>query len=277
MVSKKDMHTYEEKHRILLQAKDFICLRPHPNLLGCISNYNITFPTRHTFSDGFTLMPSGCATLSIENDGKNLCTYLDGPTTKPYVTGSLSGQLEMIITIEFKPAGLYAITGVNQNELTDITIPFDAINPGLSRLISDTVEDAGNVTGLVSGLDMLFTTNISAAYHPQLGQIFHNILTSAGNTTLKRLSDDIFYSERQINRIFIQHVGMSAKSFARLVRINNSFRLLKKPGNSLTLVSDTTGFHDLSHFTRDFKLVCGITPQEYRNNMSAFYNNTTKF
>jgi len=245
--------------------------------MGCISNYNITFPARDTFSDGFTLMPSGCATLTIENDGQNLHAYLDGPTTKPYIVGSQAAQLETIITIEFKPAGLYAVTGINQSELTDKTIPFDAINLKLCKQLSDMVEKARSITQLISGLDMLFTENISAAHHPQLGLIFHNILTSAGNTTLKKLSSDIYYSQRQINRIFTQHVGLSAKSFARLTRINNAFRLLKKPGNNLTIVSDLAGFHDLPHFTRDFKLVCGVTPQEYRNNMSAFYNNTTKF
>jgi len=221
-------------------------------------------------------MPSGCATLTIENDGRNLYTYLDGPTTKPYIAGSQANQLEMIVTIEFKPAGLFAITGVNQSEITDKTISFDVINPILNKLISDIVENTCSVLDLVSGLDMLLLENISAIHHPQLGLIFHNILSCAGNTTLKKLSEDIYYSERQLNRIFKQHVGVSAKSFARLIRINNAFRLLKRPGNSLTFVSDVTGFHDLSHFIRDFKMVCGVTPQEYRKNMSAFYNNTTR-
>jgi len=277
VIIKKDILEYKEKHRILLQANEFICLQPHPGLMGYISNYNITFPSNSLFSDGFTVMPSGCATLSIEKDSKNLQVYLDGPTTKPYIVGSQTNHLEMIVTIEFKPAGLSAITSINQSELTNKTIPLDAINPLLSKLLSNITEEARNVPELVSGLDMLLMKNLSASYHPQLGLIFHNIFSYAGNTTLKKLSKNIYYSERQVNRIFKQHVGISVKSFSRLLRINNAFRLLKKPGNSLTFVSDTTGFHDLPHFTHDFKQVCGITPQEYRKNMSAFYNNTTKF
>lgn len=115
------------------------------------------------------------------------------------------------------------------------------------------------------------------AHHPQLILTLQTMINCTGNITVKRLSNDIYYSERQLNRMFNQQVGVSVKTFSRLIRINNAFDLLKKPNNSLTLVSDVMGFHDLSHFIRDFKSVCGVTPQEYRNNMSDFYINPKKF
>jgi len=277
MLSKKDIHIFKEKQRILLQANEFICLSPHSNLREYISNYNITFPTKALMPDGFTIMPSGCSTLTVSNDSKNLLFDLDGPTTKPYMVGRQVNQPEMIVTIEFKPAGLYALTGINQSELTDKTISFEAISPKLTQLMSDMIEKAESVYALLTSLDMLMLENMYEAYHPQLKLIFQNIIGCAGNVTVKELSDNIHYSERQLNRIFKQHVGVSTKSFSRLIRINNAFRLLKNTHNSLTLVSDVTGFHDLSHFIRDFKRVCEITPQAYRNNMSDFYINPTKF
>lgn len=42
MISKKDIHVFGGKHRILLQANEFICLLPHPDLREYISNYNKT-------------------------------------------------------------------------------------------------------------------------------------------------------------------------------------------------------------------------------------------
>jgi len=277
MISKKDIYVFGGKHRILLQSNEFICLRPHPNLREYISNYNITFPTKGLMPDGFTVMPCGCSTLTIEYDNKNLFVYLEGPTTKPYIVGSQANQLEMLVTIEFKPAGLYALTGISQSELADESISFEAVNPKLSKLVSDAVEKAGSVYELATSLDMLLLENMYTAYHPQLILTLQNIVGCAGNIAVKRLSDDIHYSERQLNRIFKQHVGVSAKSFSRLIRINGAFRLLKKPTSSLTLISDIMGFYDLSHFIHDFRSVCGITPQEYRNNMSDFYINTKKF
>ena len=277
MISKENIHVFEEKHRILLQADEFICLLPHPNLREYIANYNITFPTKDLMPDGFTVMPCGCSSLSIEKDNKSLFVYLHGPVTKPYILGSQANQLEMLVTIEFKPAGLYALTGINQNELIDKTFPFETVSPALGKLMFEAVEKSRNIYEMVTNLDNLLLVSMYTTYHPQLKQVLQNINDYIGNIPVKKLSDDIHYSERQLNRIFNQHVGVSAKSFSRLVRINNTFSLLKKPNNSLALISDVAGFHDLSHVIHDFKLVCGITPQEYRNNMSDFYNNPTKF
>ena len=278
MVSKGDIKIFKDSSRVLLRVNEFICLLPHPALREYISNYNITFPTKDLMPDSFTVMPCGCGTLSIEKDGENLSADLHGPVTKPYVVGGQASQVEMMITIEFKPAGLYAFTGISQRELTDKTFPLEEINPALSKLVAEAFEKAESICKMVTAFDILLLANMrNIAYHPGLKRMLWNINDYAGDITVKRLSNDIHYSERQLNRIFNQHVGPSAKSFTRLIRINNTFRLLKKPNNSLTFVSDVAGFHDLSHFIRDFKLVCGVTPQEYRSNMSDFYNNPKKF
>jgi len=277
MICKNDICVFEERHRILLQAKEFICLSPHFALREYISNYNITFPTKAIMPEGFTIMPSGCATLTISSDGNCLFADLDGPTTKPLIVGSKASHPKMILTIEFKPAGLFALTGITQSEITDKTISFDIVNPKLTALAFNIVEASESTNELITGLDMLFLENMYGEYHPQLKLVFHNILSNAGVSTIKSLSNSVHYSERQLNRIFKQHVGVSAKSFSRLIRVNKAFRLLNKPHHSLTFVSDMMGFHDLSHFLRDFKLVCGVSPQEYRNNMSDFYINPTKF
>ena len=276
MISKKEIQVFGERHRVLLRANEFICLRPHPALREYISNYNITFPTKELMPDGFTAIPCGCATLSIEADNKRLFVSLDGPAVKPYMYGSQVNQLKVIITIEFKPAGLYAFTGISQSEFVGEPLSFEAVNPKLSKMLSDALEKAASVAELVSSLDSLLLEKMLVSGHPQLMLALQDVLASAGNIAVKKLSEGIHYSERQLNRMFRQYVGVSAKSFSRIIRINRAVRLLKK-SKSLTLVSDVMGFHDLSHFIRDFRSVCGITPQAYRNNMSDFYINTKKF
>ncbi|WP_302417647.1 helix-turn-helix domain-containing protein, partial [Blautia marasmi] len=80
-----------------------------------------------------------------------------------------------------------------------------------------------------------------------------------------------------LNRLFNVHLGISMKSFSRLVRINKSFQLLNEKSNSLASICEKLGYYDVSHFVKDFKLVCNITPQQYRTNMSDFYNEIAKF
>lgn len=222
-------------------------------------------------------MPCGCATLTLQSDGRALSAILEGPTTKPRVVGGDAGRLKLLVTIECKPAGLYALTGIPQSELADRTLPFEAVDARLSRSLCEMVENAGSIDELAAGLDTLLLGNIVADGHPQLLPALQSVLRSAGDVDVKRLSDDVHYSQRQLNRIFKQQVGVGVKSFARLLRVNHAFRLLKRPGASVTLVSDSLAFHDLSHFVRDFRSVCGITPQAFRSNLSDFYINTAKF
>ena len=221
-------------------------------------------------------MPCGCSTINVSVYGSNLFIDLDGPTTKPYIVSSQTIQPEMIVTIEFRPAGLYALTGIPQSELTDKTLPLETVNTAFAELISQAIQKSDSICELVANLDSLILANVRTAYRPELMMALQDIKAYAGNISVKELSGNTHYSERQLNRIFNQFVGTSTKSFSRLIRINNTFRLLKKTDKSLAYVSDIAGFHDLSHFMHDFKSVCGVTPQEYRNNMSDFYNNPTR-
>ena len=277
MITKADICTFGDRGRILLRSQEFICLYPHPRLREYISHYHITFPTRALMPDGFTAMPDGCSSLNMAIDASRMYADLAGPTTKPSIIGGQVNHLEMLVGIDFQPAGLFAFTGIDQSEFLDQSFPFETVNPVLHKSMAEAIEKAASVYELAASFDALLLDNMHTVSRPQVKQAFLHILETGGNTTARQLSDHVHYSERQLNRLFRQHVGLSPKSFSRLARIYHAFRLLKDPRNSLTMVSDLAGFHDLSHFTRDFRLVCGVTPQAYRGNMSGFYNNTAKF
>jgi len=268
---------FYDKSRILLQSSFFICVRPHPALKRYIASYNITLPTENTMPAGFTVLPSGCATITITNDGNRLYLDLEGPTAKPHISDIADKLPQMLITLEFKPAGLFEINTISQNQLADEIFGLDTVNSKLCKLIKESVEKSTTLHQLVDNLDAALLGNLKAVRHPNIGHILQNIFDSKGSISVKSLSESSHYSQRQINRILQQHVGVGTKPFLRLVRINKALHLLKKPQNDLSWASDMLGFHDLSHFINDFKSICGTTPEEYRKNMSDFYNNPIRF
>jgi len=270
VISKHDIQAFGEKHRILLQGDEFIYILPHHALRTHIADYTITFPTKDFMSDRTTILSYGSATLVIESTAKKLSIKLFGPSVKPCLIGNTPS--EMIVTIDFRPAGLYALTGISQSELTDKAFPFEEINFSLSKLLSEAIEKATSVSRLVTNLDILLLESMSTIYPPQLNLVFQNVFNSAGNIAVKKLSDDIHYSERHLNRMFKQYVGTGVKTFTRLIRMNVACHLLQNCKNSVEIVSELTGFQDPSHFVRDFELICGITPKTYRDNMSDFHN-----
>jgi len=270
MISKQDIQTFGEKHRILLQGDGFIYLLPHPKLSMYVADYTISFLTKDFMSDKTTILPYGSATLAIESTANHLSAKLLGPSIKPYLIGNTPS--EMIITIDFRPAGLYVLTGINQSELIDKTLCFEEVHFLLSKRLTEAVEKAMTISQLVTGLDTLLLESMIAMYPPQLNLAFQHVIGSAGSIAVKKLSDDIHYSERHLNRMFKQYVGTGVKSFARLIRMNATCYLLQNGQNSVEMVSELAGFRDPSHFVRDFELICGITPKTYRDNMSDFHN-----
>ncbi|MCL2353159.1 MAG: helix-turn-helix transcriptional regulator [Defluviitaleaceae bacterium] len=276
MISKKDLYDFKDKSRVLLQTEDFVCILPLAPLRSYVSNYNITFPSNILLPDGLISVPSGCAALSIDVCEGGVVVNLDGPAARPFAFGGAFNKLKMVITIEFKPAGLYALLGAGQQEMVDKNFSFNEINPKLARMLADVAERSDNLCQLVESLDNLLLNNLYTPFNPHFEAALRGIVTCDGAISVKALAEEVHYSQRHLNRIFKDSIGMSIKAFSRLVRVNNAIRLLKKT-NNITLISDAMGFYDLSHFMRDFKEVCGVTPQEYQKNMSNFYINPHRF
>ena len=277
MIGKKKIQAFHEPHRILLREDEFVYIMPHPALRDWISNYTVTFPNRKILSENYTVIPHGSATLVFSHAGNGLYGHIFGPMTKPCVVGGLANQCNMLCIIEFQPAGLFAFTGMNQKELANQIIPFEPINSPLNRTILEALESADSLEELIGLLDRCLLENVYAAYPSELRAATKLIIERAGNIPCKELSSAVYYSQRHLNRLFENHLGMSTKTFSRLVRINKAIRLMHTTQCSITCASLETGFFDLSHFIHDFESVCGMTPQEYRSNMSDFYSEIAKF
>lgn len=277
MIFQNDIPLFYEPYRILEKAADYLYVLPHPGLCGLISNYTLTFPSRCGLSDDYTVIPHGCATLVFSASAHTRCGILFGPATLPCSVGAQANRADMLLIIEFQPAGLSAVTGLSQKELADHTFPFEMIHPALNKGVLEWLDKARGVHELLSGLDRLLLSALRGAFPPELRLSVEQVIYQMGNVSVKALSDSVYYSQRHLNRIFDRYVGMSPKTFTRLVRINQAVRLLRNPHSSLTNACTLCGFYDLPHFIHDFKTVCGIAPQEYRGRMSDFYNEIAKF
>ncbi|MFQ8665666.1 helix-turn-helix domain-containing protein [Anaerostipes caccae] len=277
MITKDDLRFYREPHRVLEKGEDYMYLLPHPALRDWISNYTVTFPGSDMISNHYTVIPHGCATLVCSCDETGMSSRLFGPATAACSVGEQANQAEMLFIIEFQPAGLYAFTGVPQKELTDRLFSPADLSFGLDKWIIENIDKARSVYEMIGNIDSLLLANVKASLSPQLHFSVHNIIQNMGSLSVKELSDTVYYSQRHLNRMFVCCVGMNTKTFSRLVRINSAVRLLHNPQNSITNACNLSGFYDLPHFIHDFKSVCGISPQEYRREMSDFYSEIAKF
>jgi len=77
-------------------------------------------------------------------------------------------------------------------------------------------------------------------------------------------------------RYFKARTKRTLKEFVNDLRINYACQLLEENRLSITQICFEAGFNNISNFNRRFKEIKGITPQQYRTNISGIYHNNSK-
>jgi len=70
-------------------------------------------------------------------------------------------------------------------------------------------------------------------------------------------------SERALQRLFREFVGVSPKWVVRRFRLQEAAELLATAKETVASVAARLGYFDQAHFTKDFKAVVGRTPSEF--------------
>ncbi|HBG3327381.1 AraC family transcriptional regulator [Clostridioides difficile] len=277
MLKKESIHFINKNRSLIVCEDNFVYLLPCMQLKNWISNFTISFPNQTIISDNYTIIPRGSVTLVFFYDATGLHSLLFGPTTKPKTVGNIANRCDVILIIEFQPAGFFPLIGIQQSELIDKVVPFSIINTSLDLEIKKIFNESLSIDKLILKLEELLISNIKIEYSYEFILAIQLIIQNSGNISSQEISKKVFYSSRHLNRLFNQYLGLSMKSFSRLVRINKSIKLLNNNKTSLMSICNELGFYDIPHFIKDFKIVCGITPQKYRANMSDFYSEIAKF
>lgn len=78
------------------------------------------------------------------------------------------------------------------------------------------------------------------------------------------LASMVNVSTSHVSHLFKREANISLKHFVRVVRMQHAKNLLETSFLSVKEIMVRSGINDVSHFVRDFKLLYGKTPGEYR-------------
>lgn len=254
-----------------------IYIKPHDLLKPYIAHYTVSFPIEKATASTLNIIPdaSGCFIFTFFEDKFESSVW--GPMTKIAV---VSGGVEdycVRIFVEFLPGGLYYFTRENQMNLTDLKVPLWQVNSYIPLFVAEAFQEAEDLDAFLERLNFILLPYIEKEYSLILINAIEQLKLSKGMMSVKEISNLSNYSERHLNRIFNEHMGMNIKTFSKLIRINNSIENLKYKNVMLSSFAQDNGFYDEAHFIHDFKSICGITPKKYLSNMSDFYNEVFKF
>lgn len=275
MITQSEIITYQGRYYV--RGSNCLYVPPHDLLRPYIANYTLSFPTPQSMPDGYTILPSASATLTVACDGNRIVSGLRGVNTKACPVGVYANKMKQLLLIEFRPGGLYPFIPADQQEILDTSVALDALDARLGHTLEDALTGAESVQALIETLDALFLSLLSNdKCDRRTAAIMQMIIMRSGDVGMRELANEVYYSPKHIRRLFMLHVGTSPKTFARVVRVNYALRIMQAQPSGFADIAAQAGYYDQPHLVHEFQTICGTTPWQYKQNMSVYYNDLFK-
>jgi len=230
----------------------------------------------------FPVVPSGCLELIIHlNDQHcNIQGNEDWVHSPDYMLIGLFTRVHTVrfphkvpvFSIRFKPEALFSLFGIEGAEVME---RYEDITPLLGNSFRDfchRIRDDNNTAAMIKLSEEFLTSKIQQNNEKRnYVQRAAEIMRYSDISSIKNISDEVCISQRQLERKFKNVIGVSPKSYLRLIRINRVIRLMEqKQQMDLTSVAYHCGYFDQAHFINDFKLIAGHKPTLLTNGSKQF-------
>lgn len=89
--------------------------------------------------------------------------------------------------------------------------------------------------------------------------------------TIESVAKALSVSKSYVSRIFSENVKMNFRRYVGALRAEYAAKLIRTTQDSLTAISENSGFESQSTFNRTFRSIYGVTPREFRRNIEKYY------
>jgi AraC-like DNA-binding protein len=171
-----------------------------------------------------------------------------------------------VLGVRFRPGGFRPFSGKPVSALTDRVVPASEIFGPSADEACSAVTGAADDAGMVASAERLLRGS-GAAPDPvaaRVAEIVGRITADPGLCRVATLADDFGISERQLQRLFAEYVGVSPKWVMRRARLHEA-ALRADTGDDVdwAALARDLGYADQAHLTRDFTATLGTPPARY--------------
>lgn len=206
---------------------------------------------------------------------KENCLAFNDPV-KPVIYGQMTsfgkvrveGYVQLIFVI-FTPLGLHAFLRMDAHSYTDKIILMKNIEGvHIDELRNFQFKSQASIQTNISLLDQVllrsFDLNSNTEDNSMLFPLVQEILKTHGTISVNNLADMAGVSTRTLEIHFKKFIGLSPKTYCRIVRFNSLIQQLSEtPQLDSYEWIEKYGYSDQSHFIKDFKDFTGMSPMKY--------------
>lgn len=192
----------------------------------------------------YRILPDGCADFVFDLTAGSAIAV--GTMTRPLVIdGSASPQ--SFLGVRFRPGRAAAFLRIPLAELTDARVS-----------LRDVWRDAPEVAG-VATLEAALLRRLAPDRDARVDAAIARIAST--NARIEDVARDVGISRQHLARQFRHHVGVSPKTFARVMRFRRLIDALPREQDvDWASLAAGHGYYDQSHLIDEFRELAGTTP-----------------
>jgi AraC-like DNA-binding protein len=187
-----------------------------------------------------------------------------GLQTGPTLVESLS-PTACVLGVQLHPLGAHALFDVPADESTGRLVNLDDLVGRAARELVDKLSDLPDAESRVRGAaDWVWGRILRAeSANPLVVWSVTMIERMHGSIAIADLEHRAGVSKRRLVQQFREHIGVTPKAYARIVRVRRALALLHDGTRSLADVAVAAGYHDQPHMNLEFRELVGCAPGQF--------------
>ncbi len=251
--------------------------KPHPDLEAFVQFYWTLEVPFDANNERQKILPDGCIEMTF-NFGAPIRRYttenefvlhpgalIMGQRTKPiYIepTGDVDS-----FAVSFYPFGFANFVDAPLGSLVDTeTAISEFFGTDAAHALEEEIVQAAGVEQRIAAVERFLLSKLGE--EKTIGNIVRTtvdaLLATNGNSSIRTILKDKASKRRQLERKFLDQIGISPKQLGKVIRLQTALRMmLSEPTERLTDVAYESGYFDQAHFIKDFREFTGGTPKEF--------------
>lgn len=167
------------------------------------------------------------------------------------------------VRVGFHPGGMYRLLGFSMSEMIDGSYDATDIFGNEMCEVNNKLQEAKSFDEINKVIEAFLLGKVKILKRSlPFDSAMLELLRFNGNVAIEKIASIACLSLRQFERISKERIGISPKTFARLIRFSKAYRLREEfPLLNWTQIAYECGYFDQTHFIRDFKEFAGIPPR----------------
>ncbi|MCU0320887.1 MAG: helix-turn-helix domain-containing protein [Chitinophagaceae bacterium] len=201
---------------------------------------------------------------STKKKKANIPVVLYGQFTE--VTNRMIGNNFLVFQIVFYPGALYKLLGIPSTIINNEYLSADEILGNHVHNINEQLFFAKDYMAMVAIANKFITTLIAKQQKAThfIDAVCSNMLYNSQPFSLVNAAQQAFLSTKQFERKFKERTGLNPKTFERVIKFDNAFRLKNAhPNFDWLKIAIECDYYDYQHLTKAYKDFTGLSPTAF--------------